>query len=144
MSQSITSIQAVRSETQPGLDLRRRSGTHCRLPKKDTMFSSRSFRVRLQALNQRTRDIELNRLAQKLRNNRWYPILLGCVGASFWAALMIFSWQRWDYLASFGTVFCFLFGGFRVFWKTPARKAISTGVLIGTLVPIIIWLGEHG
>jgi hypothetical protein len=73
-----------------------------------------------------------------LLNDRWRPYLIGCVASLPVIVVMLQVWKNWDYLAwAWLCLYAFL-DGLDVFWKTYARKLVSTALAVGTLVPFLI------
>lgn len=63
---------------------------------------------------------------------------MGCLVGITISVAMLQVWENWDYLAwAWLCVYAFL-GGLDIFWKTYARKLISTALVFGTLVPFIV------
>lgn len=73
-----------------------------------------------------------------VRNPRWRPYLLGCLMAVPFTLVML---QVWRHDGGLAWIWLFLYsavGGFKVWWRTPRRKAISVGVLVGTFSALLI------
>lgn len=78
------------------------------------------------------------RLEQTIRRERWRPYLIGCLIAVPVAFGMLQVWRHDDHAAWAWLLLYTLVGGFPIWWRTALRKSISTALLVGTFVPLLI------
>jgi hypothetical protein len=77
-------------------------------------------------------------LARLLQNRRWRPYLIGSLASLPVTCLMLQVWKYNDGLAALLFFLCLGLLQFHVFWKTPTLPMLSTAVLLGTFVAILI------
>jgi hypothetical protein len=80
----------------------------------------------------------LGKLEQILASSRWRPYQLGALASLPVAAVMVAVWLCSEAAAVLWLLLYFSLAGLDVFQKTPMRKMISTALLLGTVVPLIV------
>lgn len=72
-----------------------------------------------------------------------FPFFVGIIASPivFWIA--DYAWREWKGYSMLFSVGYFVSFGLGVFWRTPVRKAISTALLIGVGMPILIFLSKY-
>lgn len=81
-------------------------------------------------------DVDQNRTG--LLSDRWRPYFFGCLAGLPIAVLMLLVWRHWDLLAVTWFILYLFLGGLDIFWKTYARKLVSTALMVGTLIPFLV------
>lgn len=88
------------------------------------------------------------RLTHLLEQSRWRPYQAGALLSLPIFTVMALLWIHFELMAFFWLCLYPWWSGLGVFWKTPFRKMISTSIMLGTLVPLIVVLpmlyGSYG
>ena len=78
------------------------------------------------------------KLSQLLESSRWRPYQLGSLASLPVTAVLVLSWLYWDIFAIVWFCFYPFWAGLGVFWKTPTRKAVSTALLVGIFMTLMV------
>lgn len=84
--------------------------------------------------------MSIDRLTHVLGQSRWRPYQMGALLSLPILAVMALLWIHFELTAFFWLCLYPWWSGLGVFWKTPARKMISTAIMLGTLVPLMVVL----
>lgn len=79
-----------------------------------------------------------SKFGQILESGRWAPYKLGGLAALPVIGVMLLAWIYCDTVAIVWFFLYPLWAGLGIFWKTPMRKMVSTALLLGTVVPMLI------
>ncbi|MBI2737210.1 MAG: hypothetical protein HYX38_11775 [Rhodospirillales bacterium] len=79
-------------------------------------------------------------LQRLLEESRWRPYQVGGLLSLPIIAVMALLWVYFEIGAFVWLCLYPWWSGLDVFWKTPRRKMISTALLLGTVVPLLVVL----
>jgi hypothetical protein len=71
-------------------------------------------------------------------SDRWRPYFFGCLVGLPIAVIMLQVWRHWELAAVTWFILYLFLAGLDIFWKTYARKLVSTALMVGTLVPFLV------
>jgi hypothetical protein len=79
-------------------------------------------------------------LKQLLKQSRWRPYQVGGLASLPVIAVMALLWTYFEIGAFVWLCLYPWWSGLDVFWKTPLRKIVSTALMLGTVVPLLVVL----